>query len=67
MKLKNNVFCFGFDSSIKIYTPLDFLYHLECIEKKKILTDNYDDFDMSKLIVKTPIDHKYYYSIKCTT
>ena len=48
---------------VTLCTPLDFTpYHLECIEKKKILTDNYDDFDMSKLIVETPIDHKYYYN-----
>jgi anaerobic magnesium-protoporphyrin IX monomethyl ester cyclase len=47
---------------VTLCTPLDFTpYHKECIQKKKLLTSDYDDFDMSKLIVKTPIDHKYYY------
>jgi radical SAM superfamily enzyme YgiQ (UPF0313 family) len=43
-------------------TPLDFTpYHMECINKGVLLTDDYDDFDMSKLIVKTPIPHDRYY------
>ena len=47
---------------VTLCTPLDYTpYHQECIDKKKLITDDYDDFDMSKLIVKTPIDHKYYY------
>lgn len=47
---------------VTLCTPLDFTpYHKECIKKEKLLTNNYDDFDMSKLIVKTPVDHKYYY------
>jgi hypothetical protein len=38
------------------YTP----YHLECIRENVLLTEDYDDFDMSKLIVKTPIPHDEY-------
>ncbi len=51
---------------VTICTPLDFTpYHVECINNGVLLTDNYDDFDMSKLIVKTPIPHeKYYKAIK---
>ena len=46
---------------VTLCTPLDFTpYHIECINKM-LLTDDYNDFDMSKLIVKTPIDHDYYY------
>ena len=37
-------------------------YLNECIEEGVLLTDNYDDFDMSKLIVKTPIPHDEYYN-----
>lgn len=47
---------------VTLCTPLDYTpYHLECIQKKVLLTKNYDDFDMSKLIVKTPIPHERYY------
>jgi radical SAM superfamily enzyme YgiQ (UPF0313 family) len=47
---------------VTICTPLDFTpYHLECIKNNVLLTENYDDFDMSKLIVKTPIPHENYY------
>ncbi|MBU2648535.1 B12-binding domain-containing radical SAM protein [bacterium] len=47
---------------VTLCTPLDYTpYHQECIEKGVLLTDNYDDFDMSKLIVKTPIHHDQYY------
>lgn len=47
---------------VTLCTPLDYTpYHLECIEKKVLLTNDYDDFDMSKLIVKTPIPHERYY------
>lgn len=47
---------------VTLCTPLDFTpYHLECIHKKVLLTNDYDDFDMSKLIVKTPIPHERYY------
>ncbi|MBT7892848.1 MAG: radical SAM protein, partial [Deltaproteobacteria bacterium] len=47
---------------VTICTPLDYtLYHQECISEKVLLTDNYDDHDMSKLIVKTPIPHDEYY------
>ena len=33
----------------------------ECLEKGMLLTEDYNDFDMSKLIVKTPIPHDQYY------
>jgi anaerobic magnesium-protoporphyrin IX monomethyl ester cyclase len=47
---------------VTICTPLDFTpYHLECIRNEVLLTDNYDDHDMSKLIVKTPLPHDEYY------
>ncbi len=47
---------------VTICTPLDFTpYHLECIRENVLLTDNYDDHDMSKLIVKTPLAHDEYY------
>lgn len=47
---------------VTLCTPLDFTpYHLECIHTKALLTRNYDDHDMSKLIVKTPIPHERYY------
>lgn len=47
---------------VTICTPLDYTpYHQECIDNGKLLTDDYDDFDMSKLIVETPIPHDNYY------
>jgi hypothetical protein len=47
---------------VTLCTPLDYTpYHVECINKGVLLTDNYDDHDMSKLIVKTPIPHERYY------
>lgn len=47
---------------VTICTPLDYTpYHLECIKEEVLLTDDYDDHDMSKLIVKTPIPHERYY------
>jgi radical SAM superfamily enzyme YgiQ (UPF0313 family) len=47
---------------VTICTPLDFTpYHQECIDKGVLLTSDYDDHDMSKLIVKTPLDHEEYY------
>ena len=47
---------------VTLCTPLDFTpYHNECIDKEMLLTEDYDDFDMSKLIVKTPIPHDEYY------
>jgi radical SAM superfamily enzyme YgiQ (UPF0313 family) len=47
---------------VTLCTPLDYTpYHTECLEEKVLLTSNYDDHDMSKLIVKTPIAHKNYY------
>lgn len=47
---------------VTLCTPLDYTpYHKEVIEKKLLLTDDYNDFDMSKLIVKTPLPHQDYY------
>ena len=47
---------------VTLCTPLDYTpYHLECIEKGVLLTNDYNDHDMSKLIVKTPIPHEEYY------
>jgi radical SAM superfamily enzyme YgiQ (UPF0313 family) len=47
---------------VTLCTPLDYTpYHKECISNNVLLTDDYDDFDMSKLIVKTPIPHDAYY------
>jgi anaerobic magnesium-protoporphyrin IX monomethyl ester cyclase len=47
---------------VTLCTPLDYTpYHQECIREGVLLTDDYDDFDMSKLIVKTPIPHDQYY------
>lgn len=47
---------------VTLCTPLDYTpYHKECIEKNLLLTNDYDDFDMSKLIVKTAIPHDEYY------
>ncbi|OHA68764.1 MAG: hypothetical protein A3D59_01115 [Candidatus Wildermuthbacteria bacterium RIFCSPHIGHO2_02_FULL_47_17] len=45
-----------------ICTPLDYTpYHQECIDKGVLLTNDYNDHDMSKIIVKTPIPHERYY------
>lgn len=51
---------------VTLCTPLDYTpYHEECINKGVLLTEDYNDHDMSKLIVKTPIEHqKYYDAIK---
>ena len=47
---------------VTLCTPLDYTpYHNECIKEGMLLTDDYDDFDMSKLIVRTPIPHDQYY------
>ena len=47
---------------VTLCTPLDYTqYHQECIDGGYLLTDDYNDFDMSKLIVKTPIPHDHYY------
>jgi len=47
---------------VTLCTPLDFTpYHQECIDKGVLLTNDYNDHDMSKLIVKTPIPHERYY------
>jgi len=48
---------------VTLCTPLDFTpYHLECMDRGVLMTDDYDDFDMSKLIVQTPIPHDEYYT-----
>ena len=48
---------------VTLCTPLDFTaYHQECVDKKVLQTDNYNDFDMSRLIVNTPIQHDEYYN-----
>lgn len=47
---------------VTICTPLDYTpYHVECIENDVLLTHDYDDYDMSAVIVKTPIPHEKYY------
>lgn len=47
---------------VTLCTPLDYTpYHKECISNNVLLTTDYNDFDMSKLIVKTPIPHDNYY------
>ena len=47
---------------VTLCTPLDFTaYHEECLRENVLLTRNYDDHDMSKLIVQTPIPHDVYY------
>jgi len=47
---------------VTICTPIDYTpYHAECINEGVLLTDDYDDFDMSRIIVKTPIPHEEYY------
>ena len=47
---------------VTICTPLDYTpYHVECLREKVLLTNDYDDFDMGKLIVKTPIPPEQYY------
>jgi len=48
---------------VTLCTPLDFTpYHQECLDNGVLLTDNYDDFDMSKIIVRTPLPHNDYYA-----
>jgi len=48
---------------VTLCTPLDFTpYHQECIDEGVLLVDDYDDFDMSKIIVKTPLSHDEYYA-----
>ena len=47
---------------VTLCTPLDYTpYHKECQMAGVLTTDDYDDFDMSKLIVKTLIPHEEYY------
>ena len=47
---------------VTLCTPLDYTpYHQECIDNGVLLAKHYDDHDMSKLIVKTPIPHDNYY------
>lgn len=66
-KTVNTVRRFMFDGlartlQVTLCTPIDYTpYHQECIDQKKLLTEDYDAFDMSRVIVKTPIDHERYY------
>lgn len=47
---------------VTLCTPLDYTpYHQECIREGVLLTNDYNDHDMSKLIVRTPIPHDQYY------
>lgn len=47
---------------VTLCTPLDHTpYHKECIMAGVLTTDDYDDHDMSKLIVRTPVSHDRYY------
>ena len=47
---------------VTLCTPLDYTpYHQECIENDKLIAKDYMDHDMSRLIVKTPIEHQKYY------
>ena len=47
---------------VTICTPLDYTpYHQECIDKNVLLVTDYDEHDMSKVIVQTPIPHERYY------
>ena len=47
---------------VTLCTPLDFTpYHQEVIKSGKILTKNYNDHYMSKIIVETPESHDVYY------
>lgn len=47
---------------VTLCTPLDYTpYHQECVREGVLLTSDYDDHDMSKLIVRTPIPHDRYY------
>jgi radical SAM superfamily enzyme YgiQ (UPF0313 family) len=47
---------------VTLCTPLDYTpYHQECIDNKVLIAEKYQDHDMSKLIVKTPIPHEEYY------
>jgi radical SAM superfamily enzyme YgiQ (UPF0313 family) len=47
---------------VTICIPLDYTpYHRECLENDMLLTSDYDDFNMSKVIVKTPIPKERYY------
>ena len=58
---KNNVKGLARTLQVTICTSWFTPYHIETIENKLLLVDDYNDFDMSRVIVKTPIDHKYYY------
>ncbi len=47
---------------VTICTPLDYTpYHMECIDNGVLLTQDYNDHDMSRIIVKTPLAHDQYY------
>ncbi|MBU6280314.1 MAG: radical SAM protein, partial [Actinomycetales bacterium] len=48
---------------VTICTPLDYTpYHRECLAEGVLLTEDYNDHDMSKVIVRTPIPHERYYA-----
>lgn len=48
---------------VTICTPLDYTpYHVECSENNVLLTNDYNDFDMSEVIVKTPVPVDAYYA-----
>ena len=64
VRLVKNLMFKGYARTLQVTlcTPLDFTpYHIECINNDKLLVNNYDDHDMSKLIVKTPEPHEIYY------
>ena len=47
---------------VTLVTPLDHTpYHEECIREGVLLAKSYDDHDMSRIIVRTPIPHSRYY------
>ncbi len=47
---------------VTLCTPLDFTpYHQECLDQGVLQAKDYNDFDMSRLIVDTPIPHDAYY------
>lgn len=47
---------------VTLCTPLDFTpYHQECIDNDLLLAKSYNEFDMSRIIVKTPIPADAYY------
>jgi radical SAM superfamily enzyme YgiQ (UPF0313 family) len=48
---------------VTLCTPLDYTpYHEECVKENFLTATSYEDHDMSKLIVNTPIPHQKYYN-----